>query len=147
MLVNSYIEDSNGNFNLFFSSKIPFPERIRGKEKLLSLKSQDDIDDFNRFIADFDLEFPKSKFSNKILNAACFLYDQSYWAPVETLCFMVCIIGLESLMVAGKSEASYQPISISINGIIKNIEETDIKYARELLRKVIFKILDINISQ
>lgn len=176
LLINTYMVDENKNKNIYLNSKIPFPDRIFGEVEKLHLNSQKEIGDINIFISNFDLDFPNSSFSNEILSMACFLYDQSYHAPVITLRFMVCVIGLESLLVDGNGELSYKlsrncamllsnnaeeysalfkdikdiynkRSKFVHNGIVKNIEDINIIYVRNILRKAIFKIADKNISQ
>lgn len=176
LLINTYMIDENANKHLCSNSKIPFPDRIFGEVEKLHLNSPDEIKDINTFISNFNLNFPNSNFESNILSSACFLYDQSYHAPVITLRFMVCVIGIESLLVDGNSELSYKlsrncamllsnnaseyltlfkkirdiynkRSKFVHNGIVENIEDTDVIYVRTILRKIIFKIVDKNISQ
>lgn len=177
LLINSeVIEQSSQEIILNHNSKIPFPDRIIGKIEKLKLTDLNEIKKINNFIAKTSLDFETSKFSSKILSSAAFLYDQSYTAPVVTLRFMVCVIGLESLLVDGNSELSYRLsrncamlLSTNVdeylklftrmkviykkrsdyvhNGLVKNLEDNDVVDVREILRNVIFKIIDKNVSQ
>lgn len=177
LLINSeVIEQSSQEIILNHNSKIPFPDRIIGEIEKLKLTDLNEIKKINSFIARTSLDFETSKFSSKILSSAAFLYDQSYTAPVATLRFMVCVIGLESLLVDGNSELSYRLsrncamlLSTNVdeylklftrmkviykkrsdyvhNGIVKNLEDNDVVDVREILRNVIFKIIDKNVSQ
>lgn len=176
ILINTSIIGQTGREFLPFNSKIPFPDRIIGNLKKLDLDSKEKIEKINTFIVINDLEFPDSKFNSKLLSTACFLYDQTYTATLLTLKFMVGVIGLESLLVDGKTELSYRlsrncAMLLSSNaeeyydifskmkkiydkrsayvhnGIIKNLDEQDVVCVRNILREVIFKILELNISQ
>lgn len=155
--------------------KIPL-FNISGNVEKLTLKDEKEIKKLNRFIKNFDLSFNGNKFDNKILIRASCLYDESYISTVDTLQFMVCVIGLESLLVDGKSEITYKfsrnyAMLISKNkeeyeeykitakniykkrseyvhnGMIKKLTLQDICEARQMLRKTIFAILRINKSK
>ena len=177
LLINTEVINESTNEVLYnHNSKIPFPDRIIGDIDKLTLSNKDEIDSINSFILKIDLDFRDSKFSSKILSSATFLYDQSYTSPVETLRFIVCVIGLESLLVDGNSELSYRlsrncAMLLSSNsgeylellskmkkiykkrsdyvhnGIMKSLEEQDVVETRKILRNVIFKIIERNISQ
>ena len=177
LLINTEVINESTNEVLYnHNSKIPFPDRIIGDIDKLTLSNKDEIDSINSFILKIDLDFRDSKFSSKILSSATFLYDQSYTSPVETLRFMVCVIGLESLLVDGNSELSYRlsrncAMLLSSNsgeylellskmkkiykkrsdyvhnGIMKSLEEQEVVETRKILRNVIFKIIERNISQ
>lgn len=107
LLINTNIIE-NGKSIYYHNSKIPFPDKVSSEIKKLNLLSNQEISSINNFIQKTDLRFSSSQFTPEILTSACFLYDQSYYAPVATLKFMVCIIGLESLLVDGNSELSYR---------------------------------------
>lgn len=177
LLINTeVIEEKTKKVILNYNSKIPFPDRIIGDISKLSLYNKNEVEAINNFISKIDLNFNDSKFSSKILSSATFLYDQSYTSSVATLRFMVCVIGLESLLVDGNSELSYRlsrncAMLLSSNaeeyfelfskvkkiykkrsdyvhnGIIKSLDEKEIVETREILRKVIFKIIEKDISQ
>jgi len=177
LLINTeVINQSNSEIIINYNSKIPFPDRIFGEIQKLNISNRNEIDKINYFIENTDLNFENTNFSSKILPSAAFLYDQSYTAPIITLKFMVCVIGLESLLIDGNSELSYRlsrncAMLLSNNsdtyldlfnrmkkiykkrsdyvhnGIVKNLEEIDVIDVRDILRNVIFKILDKNITK
>lgn len=177
LLINAeVINQENDEIVLNHNSKIPLPDRIIGVTEKLSLSNSDKVIKINSFISKMDLRFKDSKFSPKILSSAAFLYDQSYTSPVVTLRFMVGVIGLESLLVDGNSELSYRLsrncamlLSSNLdeylelltkmkkiykkrsdyvhNGIVKSLEEKEVIEVRSILRNVIFKIIEKNISQ
>ena len=177
LLINAeVINQENDEIVLNHNSKIPLPDRIIGVTEKLSLSNSDKVIKINSFISKIDLRFKDSKFSPKILSSAAFLYDQSYTSPVVTLRFMVGVIGLESLLVDGNSELSYRLsrncamlLSSNLdeylelltkmkkiykkrsdyvhNGIVKSLEEKEVIEVRSILRNVIFKIIEKNISQ
>lgn len=177
LLINAeVINQENDEVVLNHNSKIPFPDRIIGVTEKLSLSNSDEIIKINNFISKVNLKFKDSKFSPKILSSAAFLYDQSYTSPVVTLRFMVGVIGLESLLVDGNSELSYRLsrncamlLSSNLdeylelltkmkkiykkrsdyvhNGIVKSLEEKEVIEVRSILRNVIFRIIEKNISQ
>lgn len=177
LLINAeVINQENDEIVLNHNSKIPFPDRIIGVTEKLSLSNSDKVIKINSFISKMDLRFKDSKFSPKILSSAAFLYDQSYTSPVVTLRFMVGVIGLESLLVDGNSKLSYRLsrncamlLSSNLdeylelltkmkkiykkrsdyvhNGIVKSLEEKEVNEVRSILRNVIFKIIEKNISQ
>lgn len=177
LLINTEVINESTNEVLYnHNSKIPFPDRIIGDIDKLTLSNKDEIHSINSFILKIDLDFKDSNFSSKILSSTTFLYDQSYTSPVATLRFMVCVIGLESLLVDGNSELSYRlsrncAMLLSSNsdeylellskmkkiykkrsdyvhnGMVKSLEEQEVVEARKILRNVIFKIIEKNISQ
>ncbi len=177
LLINAeVINQENDEIVLNHNSKIPLPDRIIGVTEKLSLSNSDKVIKINSFISKMDLRFKDSKFSPKILSSAAFLYDQSYTSPVVTLRFMVGVIGLESLLVDGNSELSYRLsrncamlLSSNLdeylelltkmkkiykkrsdyvhNGIVKSLEEKEVIEVRSILRNVIFRIIEKNISQ
>ena len=177
LLINAeVINQENEEIVLNHNSKIPLPDRIIGVTEKLSLSNSDKVIKINSFISKMDLRFKDSKFSPKILSSAAFLYDQSYTSPVVTLRFMVGVIGLESLLVDGNSELSYRLsrncamlLSSNLdeylelltkmkkiykkrsdyvhNGIVKSLEEKEVIEVRSILRNVIFRIIEKNISQ
>ena len=170
------LKNSTGKEIFHSNSKIPFPDRIIGNIDKLSLSNKKEIYSINSFISKTKLDFKDLNFSSKLLSSAAFLYDQSYTASVPTLRFIVCVIGLESLLVDGKSELSYKlsrncAMLLSSNsdeylklfskmkkiyskrsdyvhnGFVKSLEENEIVETRNILRNVIFKIIEKNISQ
>lgn len=177
LLINTEVINKSTNKIIYnHNSKIPFPDRILGNINKLSLPNKDEIDSINSFISKIDLDFKNSKFSSKVLSSAAFLYDQSYTSPVTTLRFMVCVIGLESLLVDGNNELSYRlsrncAMLLSSNtdeylellskmkkiykkrsdyvhnGVVKSLEEDEVVETRNILRNVIFKIIKKNVSQ
>lgn len=177
LLINTeIIEQGTDKVIYTHNSKIPFPDRIIWNIEKLSLANKEKVKEINDFISTIDLEFKNSNFSSKILSSATFLYDQSYTSPVATLRFMVCVIGLESLLVDGNSELSYRlsrncAMLLSSNsdeylqllskmkkiykkrsdyvhnGMVKSLEEKEVIEVRSILRNVIFKIIEKNISQ
>lgn len=175
LLINTNIIE-NGKSIYYHNSKIPFPDKVSSEIKKLSLLSNQEISNINDFIQKTDLRFSSSQFTPELLTSACFLYDQSYYAPVETLKFMVCIIGLESLLVDGNSELSYRlsrncAMLLSNNsieyaelyekvhklynvrsefvhkGFVKKLESNDVVMARGILRETIFKIIEKNVTK
>ncbi len=176
LLINTNIILDNGKGEINHNSKIPFPDKIIGNIEKLNLNSKKEIDRINNFIQSIDIHFNNFNFSPNLLSSACFLYDQTYTASLETLQFMVGVIGLESLLVDGKGELSYKfsrncamLLSNNIeeyeklflqmkkiykkrseyvhNGRMKTLEEDDIVELRDILRKTIFKIIEFNIPQ
>lgn len=166
----------NGEKSYSINSKIPFPDKILNDTAKLKILNSEEAVKINNFIRKTNLNFIEYKFNPELLSSACFLYDQSYYAPVETIRFMVCIIGLESLLVNSNTELSYR---LSRNcamllsndakeyielykkihelynkrskfvhtGVEKNLENIDIIMARNILRKTIFKIMEKNVSK
>lgn len=177
LLINTEVINESTNEVIYnHNSKIPFPDRIIGDIDKVTLPNREEINLINSFISKIDLDFKDSNFSSKILSSATFLYDQSYTSPVATLRFMVCVIGLESLLVDGNSELSYRlsrncAMLLSSNadeylellskmkkiykkrsdyvhnGMVKSLEEDEIIETRNILRNVIFKIIEKNVSQ
>lgn len=177
LLINIRILNNSTDEELYnYDSKIPFPDRIIGNIGKLSLPNKNEINLINNYISKTNLDFKELNFSSKILSSAAFLYDQSYTAPVATLRFMVCVIGLESLLIDGKNELTYKlsrncAMLLSSNsdeylklfskmrkiyekrsdyvhnGMVKNLEETEVVETRNILRNVIFKIIEKNISK
>lgn len=172
LLINTKFIYEN-NDKITYNSRIPFPDRLPITITKLSLKNEHEIKCINEYLEKFDFEFKTSQYKPEILESACSLYDQSYYAPVDTLKFMVCVIGLESLLVDGNTELSYRlsrncAMLLSDNieqynklflktkeiynkrsqfvhtGKIKNFTADDILDARSMLRKVIFKIIELN---
>lgn len=167
------------NNNILFDNiqnKIPLPDRINIDIPNLSIKSKEIAKEINSYLLTIDEKRLESNFSNRILNQVCFLYDQSYTAPTDTIKFMVCVIGMESILVDGKTELSYRfarngsmllsKSSVEYweltktfkdiynkrsqyvhTGILTKLTDEDISKARELLRKIIFIILDENKSK
>ncbi len=166
----------NGEKSYSINSKIPFPDKILNDTAKLKILNSEEAVKINNFIRKTNLNFIEYKFNPELLSSACFLYDQSYYAPVKTIRFMVCIIGLESLLVNSNTELSYR---LSRNcamllsndakeyielykkihelynkrskfvhtGVEKNLENIDIIMARNILRKTIFKIMEKNVSK
>lgn len=157
-------------------SKIPLPDRILDNIEKLHIENDLEASKLNDFIKNIENDILSSAFSSKILSQACFLYDQSYTATIDTLRFMVCVIGLESILLNGKVELSYKfsrngamllsnsaeeywelskklkdiydkRSSYVHTGSVKKLKKEDIVYSRDILRKVIFKVLDKNMSQ
>lgn len=177
LLINTeVINESTKEVIYNHNSKIPFPDRIIGDIDKVTLPNREEINSINSFISKIDLDFKDSNFSSKILSSATFLYDQSYTSPVATLRFMVCVIGLESLLVDGNNELSYRlsrncAMLLSSNsdeylelfskmnkiykkrseyvhnGMVKSLEEDEIVGTRNILRNVIFKIIEKNVSK
>lgn len=175
LLVNTNII-KDGKSIYYHNSKIPFPDRVSSEIKKLNLINDQEISNINNFIQKMDFKFSSSQFKPELLTSACFLYDQSYYAPVETLKFMVCIIGLESLLVDGNAELSYRlsrncAMLLSNNseeytklyekvrklynirsefvhvGFVKKLESDDVIIARDILRKTIFKVIEKNVAK
>ena len=175
-LVNIVITDPQENGSSYFNSKRPFPDRIYGEIKKLNLPDKKSIERINSFLTNTKLDFPNSKFSPDLLSKACFLYDQTYTSPVLTLRFMTGVIGLETLLVDGKTELRYRLsrncsmlLSENIdeykkllkrvkdiydrrseyvhNANIKKLNEEYVIDTRKILHDVIFKIIELNISQ
>lgn len=178
LLIKSSIVNLDDDIELIenINSKIPLPDRIFENIAKLHIENEVEKNKINNFIKNIDKKISSSNFSPKILNQACFLYDQSYTSPIETLRFIVCVIGLESILVDRKAELVYR---FSRNGAmllsntaeeywefskilkdiynkrsayvhtgdIKDLKSDDITQAKEILRKVIFKILSKNISK
>lgn len=173
LLINANIIE-NGKSISYYNSKIPFPDNVSSEIKKLNLINSKEISNINDFIQKTDLKFSDSQFESKLLTSACFLYDQSYYAPVETLRFMVCIIGLESLLVDGNTELSYRlsrncamllsnklteyteiydkvhklyniRSDVVHKGSAKKLKNDDVILARDILRKTIFKIIERNV--
>ncbi len=177
LLINTEVINKSTNEVIYnHNSKIPFPDKIIGDIDKLTLPNKEKINSINSFISNIDLDFKDSNFSPKILSSVTFLYDQSYTSPVATLRFMVCVIGLESLLIDGNSELSYRlsrncAMLLSTNsdeylellskmkkiykkrsdyvhnGMVKSLEENEVIETRNILRNVIFKIIEKNISQ
>lgn len=175
LLINTTVLDEKEElFRL--NSKIPFPDNVPDYVQRLQISNNEDADNINSFIKEANLKFPNSIFKSELLTSACFLYDQSYYAPVETLRFMVCVIGLESLLVDGNAELSYRlsrncamllsdnaeeyselykkirklyeiRSEFVHNGMVKNLECENVVMARDILRKTIFKIIEKNITK
>ena len=170
------IIDLNDNSTIFDNSKIPLPDKIYDNIPKLQIENNVEATKINNFIKDINSKISSSKFLPKKLPQICFLYDQSYTSPVETLRFIVCVIGLESILVNGNSELNYRfrrngAMLLSNNaeeykdlskklkdlyekrsryvhdGNIDNINPSDLIQARDLLRKTIFKILDKNVTK
>lgn len=163
MLFNCYI--INGcERNSYLTSKIPFPDKIHSEIKKLHIENKNEI---NMFICSFNTD--NLNYSKNLLDKALFLYDQSYYAPVLTLRFMTCIIGLETLLVDGNNELSYKlsrncsmllsnnideykEISAKVkkmydkrskyvhNADVKNLSFQDELDARDILRRTIRKV-------
>lgn len=159
-----------------FISKIPFDIRIKSNERKTIIKYGYESEEINQFISNTDLNFDNINFDKDLLQKATYLYDQSYYAPTDSLKFMVCLIALESLLVEGNNELTYR-LSRNIsaflndnakdflsmilkikklydlrskfvhNGEVEKIKEEDIIYARMILRNVIKKIIKINKSR
>lgn len=105
------------------NSKISLPDKILDNISKLHIESEAKSQEINNFIKNIDTKISSSNFSPEIIKLACFLYDQSYTAPVETLRFMVCVIAMESILVKGNLELSYR---FSRNGAMllsNNVEE------------------------
>lgn len=105
------------------NSKIPLPDKILDNISKLHIENDAKSQKINNFIKTIDTQISSSNFSPEIIKQACFLYDQSYTAPVETLRFMVCVIAMESILVKGNLELSYR---FSRNGAMllsNNVEE------------------------
>ena len=167
------IESQNNNIEESITSKRPFPDRIYNKVSKLELE---DYSNLNMFLKSFKQSTLNTAFDSNLLNSVLFLYDQSYYAPVETLRFMVCVIGLESIFAKGNSELTYK-LSRSVGmllskskdeyktirdkvkdiynkrstyvhtGLCKNIKEQDIVDARDILRNVIKCIISMNMKK
>ncbi len=177
LLIITEVIDSSTNKEIYHhNSKIPFPDKIIGNIDKLHLINDEEAKSIYDFVSKIDLDFKESTFSSKLLSSAIFLYDQSYTSPVATLRFMVCVIGLESLLVDGNSELSYRlsrncAMLLSSNseeyldlltkmkkiyqkrsdyvhnGMVKSLEEDEVIETRGILRSVIFKIIEKNISK
>lgn len=174
LLINSTVTDKIKKEQfLKHNSKIPFPDKIMGNIKKLRLSTKEEIQAINSYLKSTSLQFEGINYSSNILKSAAFLYDQSYTSPIVTLRFMVCVIGLESLLVDGKGAISYKfsrngamllsedkdeyfKILSKLkkiyrkrseyvhNGNVDNLEEKDVIEVREILRKTIFKIIEKN---
>lgn len=178
LLIRSKIETLDDNIELIenINSKIPLPDKITGNIAKLHIENKIEAENLNNFIRKTEAEISSLNFSPDLLKQACFLYDQSYTSPVDTMKFMACVIGMESILVDGKSELSYR---FSRNGAmllsndaeeywkfskmlkeiynkrstyvhtgnLKKLNSDDIIQARQILRKIILKVLSKNISK
>ena len=175
LLINTEVKMEDGNhFN--YNNKVPFPDRIYGDLKKLSLITKEETESINRFLCDGETIFDNSKFDTKLLKNSWFLYEQSLWSPVVTLRYMTCVIGIEGLLVDGNTELTYRLsrncamlLSDNVNdykdlfskmkkiykkrseyvhnGFLKELDEKEVTHVRKILREVIFKIIEKNISK
>ena len=175
LLIRSKIKNIDDNIEIpgEFDNKIQLPDKIT--ENIAKLHINDNIESqkLNDFIIKIGDKISSSNFSPDILRQACFLYDQSYTSPVETIRFMTCIIGIESILLDGKLELSYRfsrngAMLLSNNeeeywkyskilkevynkrstyvhtGKLNGLKPEDIIQAREILRKVILEVISKN---
>lgn len=158
-----------------YVSIIPFPDYIRDDSPKMILDTKK-AKKLNKFMKEFDLDFSKLKYSKDLLTHAAYLLDQSYYANTDALKFTTCIIGLESLLLGDNISISYKlkrnlAILLSKNrreyyyygdlikdlynkrsrfvhdGEVEPIQTEDIEASRDLLRKVIFKIVELNMKK
>ena len=178
LLFNVFIIDNEGNRTSFFNSKIPFFDTVYSYVSDLSVKGKKELTKIDNFINDTQLPFSNIKFDPETLESACFLYDQTYTAPNQTLRFMTGVIGIESLvvndntrtdlkykfvrncgMLLSNNENEYKELCKNLENIyklrseyvhcgrMKGINEKSVVNVREILRKIIFKIVELDISK
>lgn len=156
-------------------SLIPFDIKIEDDSPKMFLNSST-AKSINKFISDFDLNFAKTNFNKELLIQAVYLLDQSYYAHTNAMRFLTCIIGLEALLLKdnnnitdklrrniavllsnNKSDFYYYSDTIRDlydkrsrfihDGNVSLIDNQQIELARDILRKVIFKIVELDMSK
>lgn len=169
------LKDNSTIFDNIYS-KIPLPDKIYDNISKLHIENELEANKLNDFIKNINAKVLSSNFSPELLSQACFLYDQSYTSSLETIRFLVSIIGLESLLINSTTELSYKfsrngAMLLSTSkeeyyeylkilkkiymkrskyvhaGVTNDLTSDDVKQAREILRKVINTILIKNISK